>query len=441
MKHFTLAFLTLFLFGTVHAQLVDSDFSTWESDLPTGWAGSKTNIGNENIMQADNNGGQGDFAVELVNADGSHKRFSTQQLTVESGTNYSITFWARGAGDLRTGLFDDREDGFGYVYNSYITIDSDTWGEFSQNIVAAEDTDIAEFILSVRNTSGDFNLQVDRVVIEAGDIETVAIYDIQFSEDPEGASPLVDQSVTTRGVVSAVGADGYFLQNGSGPWNGIFVFSFDTPSIGDTVVVTGNVVEYFGLTQLSGTTGYTVLNSGNAVQVTDVSTQQVNEEGYEGVLVRVQNATCTDANSGFGQWIVNDGSGSCLINPEIYEYDPMLNAVYNITGVIFYSFDEFKIMPRDAGDITVTTAVAELSPEGGVNVFPNPVADQLTIAWAETQGAVAYNVFDISGKHVAFGAVDRPLGQIDVSFLEPGMYSLQLESGQSVLHTRILVER
>ena len=93
----------------------------------------------------------------------------------------------------------------------------------------------------------------------------VAIAEIQGTGD---ASPLVGQSVTTRGKVTAAyptgGFSGYYLQTpGTGgeldpaahtASHGIFVFSADTVgqvAVGDYVEVTGTVGEYFGLTQLT----------------------------------------------------------------------------------------------------------------------------------------------------------------------------------------------
>src|SRR5690554_2671851 len=108
MKIFTLLLFAALLVSGVNAQLLDSDFSDWDNGQPVGWGGVKTNLDAENILQADNDGGQGEFAVELVNQESGHRRFTTQPLTVGAGDSYDITFWVRGTGDVRSGLFDDR---------------------------------------------------------------------------------------------------------------------------------------------------------------------------------------------------------------------------------------------------------------------------------------------------------------------------------------------
>lgn len=443
MKNFTLLMAALFMAASAFSQVVDSDFSNWTDGAPDGWSGTKTNLSAASINAVDNDGGEGDFAVQLIRPESQHQRFTTQPLTVEAGENYEITFWARGNGDVRTGLFDDRADGFGYVYNSYVALNSTEWQEYSQSIVAEENTAEAEFILSVRNTTADMHVQIDRVVISTADIETVSVYDIQFTEDPSGDSPYVGQTVTTSGVVSGIKEDeGFFLQGGAGPWNGIFVFTQQETNLGDEVVFSANVVEHFNMTQLSGVTGFTTLSSGNALEVAGVSTADVNTEPYEGVLVQVTNATCTDPNSGFGQFVVNDGSGPCFINRDIYDFVAFQNEVYNITGQVFFSFSEFKLMPRFAADVEISTSIPEITSEDGILIFPNPAKDVLNLEWQNAHsGVVEYQLFSISGRLVKSGALQQPFSSLNLSGLAPGWYSLNLIDDAEIKHARIVVER
>lgn len=444
MKNFTLLLFAVLLVGGAQSQIVDNDFSAWEDNLPAGWMGSKSNIGAENVLQADNDGGQGDYAVELVNATTSHKRLTSAQQTVEAGQNYEITFWARGTGDLRTGLFDDREEGFGFIYSPYVSVSSGDWTEYSQNIIAQENTNIAEFIFSVQNTAGDLNIQIDRVVIETAELTTVSIYDIQFTEAPDGASPLAGEVVTTEGIVTAasVGVGGYFLQNGGGAWNGLFVYSFDTPEIGDHVVVTGLVEEYNSLTELTTTSGFTILSSGNSIETTNISTGQVNEESFEGVLAKVWDATVTDGNIGNGQYEINDGSGIAIVDPDIYDYDALAGQNYNIRGVVSYAYGDRILMPRQPNDVELATGVDEISDADGISIFPNPANDVLNLNWINgISGNVAYNLYNATGQLVTSGTVAQPMGTVDVSDLTPGLYTLNLDTEKGLMFTRVMIAR
>lgn len=443
MKNFTLILIALVLSLSSVAQVLDSDFSSWTDNLPDGWVGIKTNIGNENILAVDNNGGMGDFAVQLTNAASGHKRFTTQPLTVANGENYQITFWARGVGEVRTGLFDNRVDASGYAYSAYVTVNTADWTEYTQNILAAEDYDAAEFILSLRNTMEPSNIQIDGVLIETQEISPVSIYDIQYTTDPSGDSPYAGQSVLTGGIVTAVGADGFFIQNNSGPWEGVFVFNnTNTPVIGDIVTFSASVVEYFNMTQLTGVSSFTIVSSDNALPgPTDISTSNVNDEAYEGCFVKVSNANCVDGNSGFGQFIVNDGSGDALVSPTIYEYDGLAGVIYNITGVIFYNFSEFKIMPRMDSDVEVVTAIAENNAME-ISLFPNPVTSELRIEMdSHNFKTTQFSLVDALGKTILSGQITEPNTYLNVNELPAGLYNLNLRTNDSFQTEKVLIQR
>ena len=134
------------------------------------------------------------------------------------------------------------------------------------------------------------------IVEGCGDAFT-AIYAIQG----EGAaSPVVNEIVTTEGVVTANfqvgGKKGYTIQDPEGDGNaatsdGIFVFS-TTPAInvGDRLRITGKITEYYNMTQLTPTSAATVLtcSTGHEVTPTEITlpvTAPRDFEQYEGMLV------------------------------------------------------------------------------------------------------------------------------------------------------------
>ena len=125
----------------------------------------------------------------------------------------------------------------------------------------------------------------------------IAIYDIQGSGD---ASPLVNQVVTTEGVVTANfqvgGKKGYYIQAAAGDGNpatsdGIFVYSATpTVNVGDSLRITGKVSEYYNQTQITPTSASTVLtcNTGQTIAALELTLPAVapkNYEPLEGMLV------------------------------------------------------------------------------------------------------------------------------------------------------------
>ena len=76
--------------GALQAQTVfTSGFETWQGNTPDGWVGAKTSISTDSIFQS-TTAHSGTYAVELHNTT-PHKRFTTVQQTVVSGTSYTIS--------------------------------------------------------------------------------------------------------------------------------------------------------------------------------------------------------------------------------------------------------------------------------------------------------------------------------------------------------------
>lgn len=514
------------MINLIDAQVVfQNDFENWtDSHTPVGMKGSKTNLETDSINQYAVSAHSGQYSVQLVNVESTHKRFTTQALQVNAGTTYNISFWVRGKGNIRTGLFDGRTTNSGYApYNPYITVNSNSWEQYSQ-LVTCENTNAAgEFIFSIQLTSPNIDhIQIDDIVIsqqnpnapsititapannsqvnsanvdivysvsnftlgtdgkvkytvnggtpqysisspisltnltdgnyavllELVDMSNnslnppvsaslnftvstalpayVSIYDIQYTTDPTGNSPYADDTVTTSGIVTGVYAQGFFMQNGVGPWTGIYVFSAtyaSQVSVGDSITIVGKVKEYYNLTEITNLSYLQVHSQNNTLPSPVVLTaSQVKTEPYEGVLVKIMNATCVNPNAGYGMWTVNDGNDTCKIHNLLYTYTPVLNHVYHITGPVYYAFGEYRIEPRSANDVVDVTSIDEIA-NNQTQIYPNPVKDVLNI---QTNNVIRrVDIVDISGRLVYSKEMKRAESySLDVSMLPKGMYSL-----------------
>ncbi|MCD6376569.1 MAG: DUF4623 domain-containing protein, partial [Caldisericaceae bacterium] len=188
-------------------------------------------------------------------------------------------------------------------------------------------------------------------------IPTVTIADIQRTPDEQpGPSPYVGQVVQTTGIVTAVTSSGYYLQDAEGAWNGVYVYDKNhSPTRGDQVTIEAEVAEYYDLTELKNVSSFTVLSSGNTMNPTVVSSGEVSQEMYEGVLIQVKDATCTNSNLGHGEWEIDDGTGPAIVDDAIYKFSPDSGVKYDVTGVITYNYGKYKILPRDENDIVSLT--------------------------------------------------------------------------------------
>jgi len=444
MKHITLLVLSAMLSLSTQAQVIfTSGFEDWAANLPTDWYGSKSNLPQSGVVQVSTNVHGGASAVQLIKASTGHQRFTTQVLSVTANQEYEIRFWVRGEGQIRVGLYDGRPTGSGYApYNptAFVSITGNTWQEVALNMTAAVDAGNAEFILSVQSTVAPEHLVVDDVTITALAVNPptpATIAEIQETTAPDGASPMVGTTVVTQGVVSALLGNGFYLQDGTGPWTGIYVFA--TPgaiAIGDEMTISGTVVEFNGQTQISSVLNMVTLTSGNAIAPTVITTANGNTEPYESVFVKVVAANCT-AQGSFGQYTVNDGSGPVLVDDVIYAYSFSVGQVYNISGVLQYAFSEWRILPRFGADVELVTSVGELTGEP-IAVYPNPAVDQVRIAGAEGD-RIAYEIFGLNGRLTDSGTTLN--GLIDCGHLNEGAYTIVLRNNAGVRHARVLVAR
>ncbi|MBX7093568.1 MAG: T9SS type A sorting domain-containing protein [Flavobacteriales bacterium] len=444
MKRILFAVVATLMLSQVEAQVVFStSFENWTGADPDGWKGSKTNFAADSIIMVTTGTIYGTKAVQLNNTTTSHKRFTTQPMAVTQGQVFEVSFWVKGRGDVRIGIFDSSNVATtsGYHYAAYNTINTTNWTQYTQSITADTTWNTAQFIVSVKNTIPSSNhIQIDSLVISLPSApSTVSIYDIQYSTVAPYDSPLNNTSVNTGGIVSAVYASGYFIQDNSGAWNGVHVFdNTHTPAIGDSILISGNVTEYFNMTQISSISSYTTVSTGNPVHAAVViPTASVNLEDYEGVLVQVTNANCVNANAGFGMWTVNDGSADCKIHNLIYQYTPTQGNVYAVTGPVYYSFAEFRVEPRDVNDVIVQGfAGVEEGSLSNLNIYPNPASDFFVVQDVEMNSSV--EIYDLSGRMIKSTIISKENQQISVSELKSGSYIVLVSSNKGSYSTKLV---
>ena len=166
------------------------------------------------------------------------------------------------------------------------------------------------------------------------------------------SSPYEGSVVTTTGLVVAKSESSYFLQDSIGAWNGIYVYDInDSLVVGNRISITAIVAEYYGATQLNSVSNLSVLSSEFTNLPTTVNADLVNTEAYEGVLVTIDTLQClTEANS-YGEAGLFDSTDTLITDALFYEFMPTVGSYYRVTGVIHYSYGNYKVNPRSASDI------------------------------------------------------------------------------------------
>lgn len=222
--------------------------------------------------------------------------------------------------------------------------------------------------------------------------DSLPIWAIQGSGD---RSPYVNETVTTRGIVTAIfpDLDGFWIQTpdaDDSPFTseGLFVaIPSGTPRIpvaqGDLVRLTGTVREIYEQTALELTTfgNLEILASGQELPESvlldppaDETTAANYYEGLEGMLVRVEKAIAVSPTNRYGETTVvlpkygvthlirSDQNGFAITfddgSTDAYDYQETMpwvimpgDEVNNITGPLAYTYGQYKIEPLTAPEV------------------------------------------------------------------------------------------
>lgn len=158
-------FCTVMGILTATAQInSNGGFESWTDNTPNGWMGSKTNISASNVFQV-TDAHTGNYACMLKTTT-SHKRFTLQPMSLYAEQQYTITYWVKGYGRIRTSIYDDNYN----TYNEYHLVNSQSYIQFVDTVTSDVDVTNGEFIFSVLNymdsTETTDSLIIDDVQID-----------------------------------------------------------------------------------------------------------------------------------------------------------------------------------------------------------------------------------------------------------------------------------
>jgi endonuclease I len=176
-------------------------------------------------------------------------------------------------------------------------------------------------------------------------------------------------------------------------------------------------------------------------EVVIVSTASAASEDYEGVLIGVEGAVCTNPHAGLGEWEINDGSGTCRVGDMGYSFTPILGSSYDVIGPVAFTYGTFKIEPRDENDVVW---VADNSPP--VIDFVAVVSDTTVLVTfseeveqtsAETSSNYTIDSLGVLGAEMDGGRFDQVL--LTVSVMSEGEYTLTVD-GVEDLYGNVMVD-
>jgi len=254
------------------------------------------------------------------------------------------------------------------------------------------------------------------------DIESYSLpYVVSISEiqGAGSASPYDGYAVITHGVVTGAYGAYFATQDGSGARTGLWARGSVAPAEGDSVTIRGTVTENDG-----------VVYAGNTLVVNAVVESAVSStEDYEGVLVRVESAACTNADLGAGRWEVDDGSGAVRVDDLGYAFEPSLGTTYDVTGPVIYADGSFMLEPRGGGDVvwvgdSVAPSMYQVYAETDTTVvvtFSEPVDE------ATSEITSNYSVDGLAVLDAVRDPEHPEQAMLTVSAMSPGEYTLVVD--------------
>jgi len=307
-----------------------------------------------------------------------------------------------------------------------------------------------------------------------------SIYDIQY---PMGysytGSAYEDYAVTLEGVVMTDSTDfvnNLYIAENDSVWSGIWIYQddFPMPNKGDWIRVTGTVVENFNHTQLTDITALEVVTPNYGVfdpvvvNIADIKNGGSLAEAYESILVEVDNVTVSnpfpDGNYNYGEFsITQDGVNSTRVGDDFTAYNGQLDSSYalgdhieKVIGFQAYSYNYYKILPRNANDIIGHTGVGIDDSDGKVankfalgQNYPNPFNHETNFRFnIPKNGNVTLTIYNLLGVKVKTlysgkmnaGTYDMRWNGLDNNgnMVSTGVYFYQLQSNNNTITKKML---
>ena len=275
--------------------------------------------------------------------------------------------------------------------------------------------------------------------------------------NPEGVLANGIQA-TFRGIISANDAyNNFWVQDGAGAYNGVMGYSFSLIgqiAVGDEVVLTATRDQYYDLNEIVDPVLIQIISSGNEPYAPEViagneidTTHAANDpmaEKWEGQLVRIENAKVTQYFEDPYFYYCSDDNGETFIkigdnvDYQLANISMNVGDTYTITGVVDYSYGVYRLNPRNAADIVMTTGISE-NEMIAMEIYPNPATNVINIA--RTKKITNVRISNINGAVVIENdGLNNNSAQIDISALNPGVYFVSVFNGSEVETTRLLVK-
>ena len=213
----------------------------------------------------------------------------------------------------------------------------------------------------------------------------------------------------------------------------------------------GKLTDYYGLLQFAVSEDFnepaiSIYNDVTPLTVTVAEMQNVEYmNAHQCELIRMEDVTFNETGTfvnGTKYTLTQDGTSGTGVWIHFYNVagitgEAIPTTPTNLTGVNKISYSQYYLIPRVAADLG--TGVPQYLTENDVVVYPNPVADQLTVSLRTNAFQVSdLAVYDISGKLVLSQPVADNQIRMSAQQLAAGNYFLRLSDGKHSVTTKFV---
>ena len=215
----------------------------------------------------------------------------------------------------------------------------------------------------------------------------------------------------------------------------------------------GKLTDYYGLLQFAVAEPYTasalsVYNDVTPLTVTLADLQNVSYmNAHQCELIRMESVkinplTSSTFENGKKYTLTQNGQTGNGMWIHFYNIEGLTGAAIpttpvNLSGVNKISYGEYYLIPRTGADLG--TGLPQYLTENDLNIYPNPVSDQLAVSLRTNNFQVtSMAVYDINGKLVRTQAVSDNQIEMNTQDLAAGSYFLRLSDGKSCVTTKFV---
>lgn len=349
--------------------------------------------------------------------------------------------------------------------------------------------------IKVRFPGGDTSYIYYRVLDRAAKIS-----DIREQFTPNAATQYDGYSVTITGTVTASAADipneaqnapRVYIQDATDGYSGLFVRTTAPTSVvrafprSSRVEVTGIIREVFGVTALDSVSNQNAKLiaatsdpiASKVLSTADFSRRRQGEpiaEQWESMLVEFKNIIIADSNadgaSDFGEFTVVDASsfnvpgeaaakcrvetddGSTTYSVVTKTGRTVLSrgtALKSLSGIMYFSFGNYKLVPRNNEDISLGATNVEfdyISSVTTMQIMPNPAQDKALLSLqlsAPINGSIKlYSTLGAPVMELHKGLLTAGYHSFEIpSILPAGFYLCRIESGNAMQSVPFIVNQ